>query len=127
MRYVYLQIIDDGDVRLGVKDNVNDGGCIWVAGNRASCQGDTPFTLGHGGWRGAKSPWLKFNSGVLHISANRHITALFNPIQLWESVLWTLLMNTFNMCPSAFMDVLWTVLGLWACWLGEFGWLGCLR
>ena len=96
---MYLQIIDDGDVRLGVKDNVNDGGCIWVAGNRASCQGDTPFTLGHGGWRGAKSPWLKFNSGVLHISANRHNTALFNPIQLWESVLWTLLMNTFNMCP----------------------------
>ena len=48
MRYVYLQIIDDGDVRLGVKDNVNDGGCIWVAGNRASCQGDTRFTLGHG-------------------------------------------------------------------------------
>ena len=44
---MYLQIIDDGDVRLGVKDNVNDGGCIWVAGNRASCQGDTRFTLGH--------------------------------------------------------------------------------
>ena len=29
MRYVYLQIIDDSDVRLGVKDNVDDGGCIW--------------------------------------------------------------------------------------------------
>ena len=25
------------------------------------------------------------------------------------------------------MNVLWTVLGLWACWLGEFGWWGCLR
>ena len=36
MRYVYLQIIDDGDVRLGVKDNVNDGGCIWVAGNNVA-------------------------------------------------------------------------------------------
>ena len=29
VRYVYLQIIDDSDVRLGVKDNVDDGGCIW--------------------------------------------------------------------------------------------------
>ena len=28
VRYVYLQIIDDSDVRLGVKDNVDDGGCI---------------------------------------------------------------------------------------------------
>ena len=26
VRYVYLQIIDDSDVRLGVKDNVDDGG-----------------------------------------------------------------------------------------------------
>ena len=99
-----------------------------VAGNRASCL-DTLFTLGH--WGGAKSPWLKFDTGVLHISANRHNTALLNPIQLWESVLLTLLMNTFNGCPLTFMDVLWTVLGLWACflggWLGEFGWLGCLR
>ena len=32
VRYVYLQIIDDSDVRLGVKDNVDDGGCIlWQA------------------------------------------------------------------------------------------------
>ena len=92
MRYVYLQIIDDGDVRLGVKDNVNDGGCIWWRATGPAVR----VILG--------SPWgigrrKKFNSGVLHISANRHNTALFNPIQLWESVLWTLLMNTFNMCP----------------------------
>ena len=53
VRYVYLQIIDDSDVRLGVKDNVDNGGCIYGGGQQGRLSGwysvhPAWFTLGHG-------------------------------------------------------------------------------
>ena len=38
MRYVYLQIIDDSDVRLGVKDNV-DNVDVWGGGQQGQLSG----------------------------------------------------------------------------------------
>ena len=86
-----------------------------VAGNRASCQGDTPFTLGPGAWGGAKSLI--------------QVCCIYLPIVIIQHT--SILSNCGNHTKVSFMDSIgeyfqYVSLSIYGCFMDCVGSIGLL-